>query len=142
MIQVTLKVIDTKRYIFPYFQDMLVPIADLKAALEVFHSEAEIYPIWLCPFKLPARPGMLKVASNKEEMFVDVGVYGVPKNDRFVKTIFQLTNLSIISSQVRCCEDYQEGGGVCEKRQGVPDDVRGLLHDQRGVQVNVRPHAL
>lgn len=69
-------------------QDMLVPIADLKASLEVFHSEAEIYPIWLCPFKLPASPGMLKVASNKEEMFVDVGVYGVPKNERFdaVKT--------------------------------------------------------
>ena len=67
-------------------QDMLVPIADLKAALEVFHSEAEIYPIWLCPFKLPPRPGMLKVTSDKEEMFVDVGVYGVPKNDRFVIT--------------------------------------------------------
>lgn len=64
-------------------QDMLVPIGDLKASLEVFHCEAEIYPIWLCPFKLPPNPGMLQVKSNKEEMFVDVGVYGVPKNDRF-----------------------------------------------------------
>ena len=62
---------------------MLVPIADLKASLEVFHREAEIYPIWLCPFKLPVKPGMLKVSATKEEMFVDVGVYGVPKNDRF-----------------------------------------------------------
>ena len=61
---------------------MLVPIGDLKASLEVFHSEAEIYPIWLCPFKLPPNPGMLKVKGDKEEMFVDVGVYGVPRNDR------------------------------------------------------------
>ena len=74
---------------------MLVPIADLKASLEVFHSEAEIYPIWLCPFKLPARPGMLKVASNKEEMFVDVGVYGVPKNERFVEIVLEFDFLII-----------------------------------------------
>jgi delta24-sterol reductase len=38
-----------------------------------------IYPIWLCPFKLPAQPGMLRPSTNKEEMFVDIGVYGVPK---------------------------------------------------------------
>lgn len=67
----------------------MVPIGDLKASLEVFHSEAEIYPIWLCPFKLPSRPGMLKVTSNKEEMFVDIGVYGVPKSDRFVKNVLK-----------------------------------------------------
>merc|ERR1712083_472030 len=64
-------------------QDMLVPIADLKASIELFHREVSIYPIWLCPFKLPAHPGMLKPHTNKEEMFVDVGVYGVPKNERF-----------------------------------------------------------
>jgi len=64
-------------------QDMLVPIADLKASIELFHREVAIYPIWLCPFKLPAHPGMLKPHTNKEEMFVDVGVYGVPKNERF-----------------------------------------------------------
>jgi len=64
-------------------QDMLVPIADLKASIELFHREVAIYPIWLCPFKLPANPGMLKPHTNKEEMFVDVGVYGVPNNERF-----------------------------------------------------------
>jgi len=64
-------------------QDMLVPIADLKDSIELFHSEVEIYPIWLCPFKLPPNEGMLKTKSKTDEMFVDVGVYGVPKNDRF-----------------------------------------------------------
>lgn len=64
-------------------QDMLVPIADLKSSIELFHSEVEIYPIWLCPFKLAPDQGMLKTGAVKSEMFVDVGVYGVPKNDRF-----------------------------------------------------------
>ena len=62
---------------------MLVPMSELKASIDLFHREVEIYPIWLCPFKLPAHPGMLRSASNREELFVDVGVYGVPKNDRF-----------------------------------------------------------
>jgi len=69
-------------------QDMLVPIADLKSSIELFHSEVEIYPIWLCPFKLSPDQGMLKTNGEKPEMFVDIGVYGVPKNERFdvVKT--------------------------------------------------------
>jgi len=64
-------------------QDMLVPLPDLKASIELFHREVEIYPIWLCPFRLSAQAGMLSSPSNRDEMFVDVGVYGVPKNDRF-----------------------------------------------------------
>ena len=62
---------------------MLVPLPDLKASIELFHREVEIYPIWLCPFRLSAQAGMLSSPSNRDEMFVDVGVYGVPKNDRF-----------------------------------------------------------
>jgi len=67
-------------------QDMLVPISQLKGSLECFHQEVEIYPIWLCPFKLPNNPGMLKTQmqnGENEAMFVDVGVYGVPKNPSF-----------------------------------------------------------
>lgn len=64
-------------------QDMLIPLSELKSSIELFHREVEIYPIWLCPFKLPAHPGMLTSPSNKDDMFVDVGVYGVPKNERF-----------------------------------------------------------
>ena len=39
-----------------FLQDMLVPIDDLKDSLDCFHEEVEIYPIWLCPFKLPNNP--------------------------------------------------------------------------------------
>merc|ERR1711997_164688 len=64
-------------------QDMLVPIEDLKGSLDCFHEEVEIYPIWLCPFKIPNNPGMLRTSTGKEELFVDVGVYGVPKTKDF-----------------------------------------------------------
>jgi len=64
-------------------QDMLVPIEDLKDSLETFDREVQIYPIWLCPFKLPPNPGMLNSRSDSDKMFVDVGVYGVPKRPGF-----------------------------------------------------------
>jgi len=64
-------------------QDMLVPVEHLKDSIEVFDDLVEIYPIWLCPFRLPNDPGMLKTPSGEEQLFVDVGVYGVPKRDNF-----------------------------------------------------------
>ncbi|KAJ0171107.1 hypothetical protein K1T71_013306 [Dendrolimus kikuchii] len=59
-------------------QDMLVPVERMEKALQLFHEEFEIYPIWLCPFKVFNNPGQLKV-SGESQMFVDIGVYGVPK---------------------------------------------------------------
>ncbi|KAG7177545.1 Delta(24)-sterol reductase-like 2 [Homarus americanus] len=45
--------------------------------------EIQIYPIWLCPFKLPANPGMLHPLNDEEALFVDIGTYGVPKVEKF-----------------------------------------------------------
>lgn len=39
--------------------------------------------MWLCPFKLPADPGMLRPLDGKSSLFVDIGTYGVPKVDNF-----------------------------------------------------------
>ncbi|XP_026486819.2 delta(24)-sterol reductase-like [Vanessa tameamea] len=64
-------------------QDMLVPIEALEEAIDVFHREFEVYPIWLCPFKVFNNPGQLKVHSGDWQMFVDIGVYGVPKAKGF-----------------------------------------------------------
>ena len=47
---------------------MLVPIEALRDSLNCFHDEAEIYPIWLCPFKLFNSPGMLTTLTGKEEL--------------------------------------------------------------------------
>ncbi|XP_069949667.1 delta(24)-sterol reductase-like isoform X2 [Cherax quadricarinatus] len=40
--------------------------------------EIQIYPIWLCPFKLPANPGMLHPLNGEEAVFIDIGTYGKP----------------------------------------------------------------
>ncbi|KAL7641541.1 UNVERIFIED_CONTAM: hypothetical protein RMT77_007414 [Armadillidium vulgare] len=66
-----------------FIQDMLVPADQLKQALDVFEKEVKIYPMWLCPFKLPADPGMLRPLDGKCSLFVDIGTYGVPKVDNF-----------------------------------------------------------
>lgn len=62
-------------------QDMLVPIDTLQEALLFFDKEVEVYPLWLCPFRLPSEPGMLRVP--KDSMYIDIGVYGVPKRKSF-----------------------------------------------------------
>lgn len=64
-------------------QDMLVPIGVMKEAITLFHKEFEVYPMWLCPFKVQNNPGQLKIKSQTEQMFVDIGVYGVPKAKTF-----------------------------------------------------------
>jgi delta24-sterol reductase len=60
-------------------QDMLVPLTSLEETILTFDSEVQVYPLWLCPFKLPNNLGMLKQVSQREQMYVDVGAYGIPK---------------------------------------------------------------
>lgn len=66
-----------------FIQDMLVPLTNLKEALQMFHKEVKIYPIWLCPFKVEANPGMLRPVGDKETLCVDLGLYGTPTVDNF-----------------------------------------------------------
>lgn len=35
-------------------QDMLVPMSKLDECLDIFQNETAIYPLWLCPFKIPS----------------------------------------------------------------------------------------
>ena len=39
----------------------------------------QIYPLWLCPFKLFNKPGLVKPHENKDIMYIDIGAYGSPK---------------------------------------------------------------
>lgn len=64
-------------------QDMMVPVDSLKESIECFHEEINLYPLWLCPFVLPDDPGMLQPAARKQQMYVDIGAYGVPKTKQF-----------------------------------------------------------
>ncbi|KDO30188.1 hypothetical protein SPRG_04988 [Saprolegnia parasitica CBS 223.65] len=65
-----------------FIQDMLVPLSTLQPSLQCFHDHVQIYPLWLCPFKLPKEPGMLQTKSS-DEIFVDIGAYGVPQVGNF-----------------------------------------------------------
>ncbi|KAK3909495.1 Delta(24)-sterol reductase [Frankliniella fusca] len=62
-------------------QDMLVPIEKFKESVLFFDKEVAVYPLWLCPFRLPSEPGMLRVP--KDAMYLDIGVYGVPTRKDF-----------------------------------------------------------
>ena len=43
----------------------------------------QLYPLWICPFKLFAQPGMVHPSGDKDEMYVDIGAYGTPKTKGF-----------------------------------------------------------
>ena len=38
-----------------FIQDLLVPLNKLATAIQVFDKELDLYPLWLCPFKLFAQ---------------------------------------------------------------------------------------
>lgn len=65
-----------------FIQDMLVPMGRLCDALNCFHEEVKLYPLWLCPFMLPSQPGLVHAKGNADQMFVDIGAYGVPHPDK------------------------------------------------------------
>lgn len=74
-------------------QDMLVPIKDLQASIQIFKHEFDFYPLWICPMRVyqtPLRglvnPAPIKQSNGKtayDEMFVDIGCYGTPKSKNF-----------------------------------------------------------
>lgn len=67
-------------------QDMLVPMDNFQESVMAFHKAFQVYPLWVCPFVLEQLPGLvhpeLKLG-NKPQLYVDIGVYGVPKAKDF-----------------------------------------------------------
>ena len=71
-------------------QDMLVPVKDLGEGLDVFEEVFGVYPLWLCPMRIPKNENYQKyggfvkpLEGGKDEMFVDVGAYGNPSMEGF-----------------------------------------------------------
>ncbi|KAG5190685.1 hypothetical protein JKP88DRAFT_271415 [Tribonema minus] len=68
-------------------QDMLVPMTDLDESLSVFDREFNIYPLWLCPMRIPRPPGHTGLVAppkgSDDDLFVDIGGYGNPKTAGF-----------------------------------------------------------
>jgi delta24-sterol reductase len=75
---------------FNVAQDMLMPMNKLKVSLDVFTDHWGLSPIWLCPMAVYEQPNGLgflhphkKADGSIDEMFVDIGAYGVGKTPGF-----------------------------------------------------------
>lgn len=72
-------------------QDMLVPISKLKDSLDHFHEYFNLYPLWLCPMAVRDNDekelGFIhpfkKEDGTKDEMYVDIGAYGIGNVEGF-----------------------------------------------------------
>ncbi len=70
-------------------QDMLMPMKKLKSSLEYFHQHYQLYPLWLCPMDVYSNDkgiGFIHPFSengSRDELYVDIGAYGVPKREGF-----------------------------------------------------------
>mmetsp|Transcript_26746 Transcript_26746/g.44183 ORF Transcript_26746/g.44183 Transcript_26746/m.44183 type:complete len:546 (-) Transcript_26746:114-1751(-) len=90
-------------------QDMLIPMGALKDAINTFHDEIEVYPLWLCPMALlpSGDSGFMKPVVQDgqvvERMFVDLGAYGVPMVSNFEAR----DTLRRLESFVRKVKGYQ-----------------------------------
>lgn len=64
-------------------QDLLVPTSKMAGCIREFNKLVNVYPLWLCPFRLPNEPGMVHPADGLNvDMYVDIGVYGTVKVKR------------------------------------------------------------
>lgn len=97
-------------------QDMLVPITDLAAMMVYMDKKLKIYPMWLCPHLVVRHEqgGMLRPSSkcpksDKQEMFVDIGIYGVPE----VQPYNHHEDMRALEAKVREAEGYQGLYAVC-----------------------------
>ncbi|XP_059149289.1 delta(24)-sterol reductase-like isoform X2 [Physella acuta] len=68
---------------YQVIQDMLVPLKDLGKSLDFFDKELDLYPLWICPFKLLDQPGLVHPKHHQDEMYIDIGAYGTPKAKGF-----------------------------------------------------------
>ena len=71
-------------------QDMLMPISLLKKSLLYFEEHYQVYPLWVCPMAVKAYPNNIgfihpyhKDNGEYDELFVDIGAYGSPKQINF-----------------------------------------------------------
>lgn len=63
-------------------QDFGIPLRHLKSAVEFFHEEVEIYPLWLCPANGALDNGPLKF-KDTDPIHIDIGIYGFSEKENF-----------------------------------------------------------
>ena len=71
-------------------QDLLMPMCSLKRSIEYLDQHYGIYPLWLSPMSIFGNPTgigfvhpLTKADGTRDELYVDVGVYGSSHKDDF-----------------------------------------------------------
>jgi len=61
-------------------QDYLIPMTKLHECMDMCDQQLGVYPVWLCPYvnKKHSVDGLMHPHSGKDEMYIDVGYYGLP----------------------------------------------------------------
>ena len=70
----------------------------------VIHSEFNVYPLWICPMRIfPSDAGFVHPTKSGEQMFVDIGVYGIPG----ARSFKALESTRAVEEFVRQAEGFQ-----------------------------------
>jgi delta24-sterol reductase len=110
-------------------QDMLLPMHRLQNTIEYIDTKFSVYPIWLCPHLVVnhSKGGMLRptaaAATEPHEMFVDIGIYGVPQRQPFE----HVSATRGLEALVREYEGYQGLYAVCYMNRA---EFRSMFHHE------------
>lgn len=81
-----------KRFVI---QDFYLPLSKVDLFVTYVLQRYKIRPIWLCPIKKTSSPQLFAPHySNKDELLVDIGVYGLPFNALGPETVKDLEKLT------------------------------------------------
>lgn len=99
-------------------QDILVPTSKMANCIHDVTKLVNVYPLWLCPFRLLNNPGQVHPADGLDvDMYVDIGIYGtvkVKRNDFHAeRTTRQLEEIVVASNGFQmlyadCYRTYDE----------------------------------
>lgn len=107
-------------------QDLLVPTSKMEKCLQEIDDAIQVYPTWLCPFILANDPGMVHPKGESEQMYVDIGVYGVPKRKFDAQPVTRR-----IESLVADCGGFQmlyAGKTFCRSFSWLAERVNWCFH--------------
>lgn len=111
-------------------QDMLVPMSTLGDTLKYCDDKLSLYPIWLCPHLVVRhkeggylRPSRFVPKDATQEMFVDVGLYGVPGRQPYN----HIECMRGLEKFVRSVDGYQGLYAVCYCNR---EEFREMFHHE------------
>lgn len=91
-------------------QDMLVPYKKLSETISVFHKNWNMYPLWLCPCRIPKTEvrGIINPDYDEnDDLYIDVGAYGVPSLVHTDKNYNPKKNLRNVEDYVLSIKGFQ-----------------------------------